>query len=235
MRRLRHLAAPEVEADAIGDTFGRIPLPDTARMPNSASGFFATFRRLCLLALCAALLGACGQSKPSFKNVDISGASDFGQDFALQDPTGKTRRLADFKGKVVLMFFGYTHCPDVCPTTMVELKQVMEKLGPDADKVQVLFVTVDPERDTAALMAQYVPAFDPRFLGLRPADEAALKKVTKDFKVYYAKVPGTSPENYTVDHSAGSYVFDQNGQLRLFLRHGQGHEPIAHDLKALMS
>ncbi|GJG95913.1 SCO family protein [Cupriavidus pauculus] len=208
-------------------------------MPNPAQGLMATrlatFRRFCLLALCAAFLTACGQPKPSFKNVDISGASDFGKDFALQDPTGKTRTLGDFKGKVVLMFFGYTHCPDVCPTTMVELKQVMEQMGPDADKVQVLFVTVDPERDTAALMAQYVPAFDARFLGLRPADEAALKQVTKDFKVYYAKVPGSSPNNYTMDHSAGSYVFDQNGQLRLFIRHGQGPEPIAHDLKALMS
>lgn len=207
-------------------------------MPNLSPGAFANLRRVCLIAFCSVLLGlvaACGQSKPSFRNVDISGATDFGKDFALQDPAGKIRTMADFKGKVVLMFFGYTHCPDVCPTTMVELKQVMEKLGPDADKVQVLFVTVDPERDTAALMAQYVPAFDSRFLGLRPADEAALKKVTKDFKVYYAKVPGTSPDNYTMDHSAGSYVFDQNGQLRLFIRHGQGPEPIAHDLKALMS
>ncbi len=204
-------------------------------MSTSSQGLWAAFRRFWLLALCTALLAACGQPKPSFRNVDISGATEFGKDFALLDPTGKTRTLADFKGKVVLMFFGYTHCPDVCPTTMVELKQVMEQMGPDADKVQVLFVTVDPDRDTAALMAQYVPAFDSRFLGLRPADEAALKKVTKDFKVYYAKVPGSSPDNYTMDHSAGSYVSDQNGQLRLFIRHGQGPEPIAHDLKQLMS
>jgi len=205
------------------------------RMPTISQGPWVLFRRFCMLLLCTALLAACGQPKPSFRNVDISGATEFGKDFALLDPTGKTRTLGDFKGKVVLMFFGYTHCPDVCPTTMVELKQVMEQLGPDADKVQVLFVTVDPERDTAALMAQYVPAFDSRFLGLRPADEAALKKVTKDFKVYYAKVPGSSPDNYTMDHSAGSYVFDPNGQLRLFIRHGQGPEPIAHDLKQLMS
>ncbi|MEN7526659.1 MULTISPECIES: SCO family protein [unclassified Cupriavidus] len=203
-------------------------------MPNFSTSF-SLLRRLCLLALCTLFLAACGQPKPSFKNVDISGASDFGKDFALQDPTGKTRTMADFKGKVVLMFFGYTHCPDVCPTTMVELKQVMEQMGADADKVQVLFITVDPERDTAQLMGQYVPAFDSRFIGLRPADEVALKKVAKDFKVYYAKVPGTSPLNYTMDHSAGSYVFDQNGQLRLFIRHGQGPEPIAHDLKALMA
>ncbi|WP_149136794.1 SCO family protein [Cupriavidus campinensis] len=203
-------------------------------LPGSPS-LLAQFRRLCLLALCTALLAACGQPKPSFKNVDISGATEFGKDFALLDPSGKTRTLADFKGKAVVMFFGYTHCPDVCPTTMAELKAVMDKLGPDADKVQVLFVTVDPERDTGELLGQYVPAFDARFLGLRPADEAALKKVTKDFKVFYAKVPGTSPNNYTVDHSAGSYVFDTNGQLRLFLRHGQGPDPIAHDLKLLLS
>ncbi|MGO4761293.1 SCO family protein [Cupriavidus sp. 2KB_3] len=203
-------------------------------LPGSPS-LLAQFRRLCLLALCTALLAACGQPKPSFKNVDISGATEFGKDFALLDPSGKTRTLADFKGKDVVMFFGYTHCPDVCPTTMAELKAVMDKLGPDADKVQVLFVTVDPERDTGELLGQYVPAFDARFLGLRPADEAALKKVTKDFKVFYAKVPGTSPNNYTVDHSAGSYVFDTNGQLRLFLRHGQGPDPIAHDLKLLLS
>lgn len=203
-------------------------------LPGSPS-LLAQFRRLCLLALCTALLAACGQPKPSFKNVDISGATEFGKDFALLDPSGKTRTLADFKGKAVVMFFGYTHCPDVCPTTMAELKAVMDKLGPDADKVQVLFVTVAPERDTGELLGQYVPAFDARFLGLRPADEAALKKVTKDFKVFYAKVPGTSPNNYTVDHSAGSYVFDTNGQLRLFLRHGQGPDPIAHDLKLLLS
>ena len=145
------------------------------------------------------------------------------------------RTLADFKGKAVVMFFGYTHCPDVCPTTLAELKGVMEALGPDADRVQVLFVTVDPERDTQQLLAQYVPAFDSRFTGMRPADEAALQKVTKDFKVYYAKVPGTSPGNYTMDHSAGSYVFDPQGRLRLFIRHGQGPEPIAHDLKLLLS
>ncbi len=201
----------------------------------SASGLLATFRRFSALALLAVLLAACGQQKASFRNVDITGAADFGKDFTLTDHNGKVRTLADFKGKAVVMFFGYTHCPDVCPTTMVELKSVMEAMGPDADKVQVLFVTLDPERDTQALLAQYVPAFDARFLGMRPVDEAALQKVTKDFKVFYAKVPGNSPNNYTMDHSAGSYVFDPKGQLRLFIRHGQGPEPIAHDLKQLVS
>lgn len=237
MARLRHLAAPGGQRRCDRRYF-RALSPDhrapLMTLPGSPS-LLAQFRRFCLLALCATLLAACGQPKPSFKNVDISGATEFGKDFALLDPSGKTRTLADFKGKAVVMFFGYTHCPDVCPTTMAELKAVMDKLGPDADKVQVLFVTVDPERDTGALLGQYVPAFDARFLGLRPADEVGLKKVTKDFKVFYAKVPGTSPNNYTVDHSAGSYVFDTNGQLRLFLRHGQGPDPIAHDLKLLLS
>ncbi|CAG2139333.1 hypothetical protein LMG31506_02097 [Cupriavidus yeoncheonensis] len=203
--------------------------------PSQSPGLLASFRRLAALAFLALALAACGQQKASFRNVDISGGADFGKDFSLTDHNGKVRTIADFKGKVVVMFFGYTHCPDVCPTTMAELKAVMEQLGPDADKVQVLFVTVDPERDTQALLAQYVPAFDPRFLGMRPADDAALQKVAKDFKVYYAKVPGSSPNNYTMDHSAGSYVFDPEGRLRLFIRHGQGPEPIAHDIKQLLS
>ncbi|WP_020202640.1 MULTISPECIES: SCO family protein [Cupriavidus] len=207
----------------------------TRPFPGSSSSFALLLRRFCLLALCSLLLAACGQQRASFKNVDITGGSEFGKDFSLTDHTGKVRTLADFKGKAVVMFFGYTHCPDVCPTTMAELKAVMEQLGPDADKVQVLFVTVDPERDTQELLAQYVPAFDPRFLGMRAADDAALQKVAKDFKVYYAKVPGTSPNNYTMDHSAGSYVFDPSGKLRLFIRHGQGPEPIVHDLKQLLS
>ena len=132
------------------------------------------------------------------------------------------------------MFFGYTHCPDVCPTTLAELRGVMDALGKDADRVQVLFVTVDPERDTQDLLGKYVPAFDPRFIGLRPADEAELKKVTSDFKVFYSKVPGSKPDNYTMDHTAGSYMFDTKGNLRLFIKHGQGPEPIAHDVKLLL-
>ena len=172
--------------------------------------------------------------KQSFKNVDITGSKKFGTDFTLVDPDGKVRTLADFKGKAVVIFFGYTQCPDVCPTTLTEMQQVMTLLGPQADKVQVLFVTVDPERDSASILKQYVPAFDSRFLGLRPADEAALEKVTKDFMIYYKKVPGSSSGSYTMDHTAGSYAFDPEGHLRLYIKHAQGAETLAQDLKELL-
>jgi protein SCO1/2 len=191
------------------------------------------FLRVCFLAILCFVLTACSP-KPEFKNSDITGSTAFGKDLSLLDPDGKVRTLADFKGKVVVMFFGYTQCPDICPTTLTEMQQVMTLLGPQSDKVQVLFVTVDPERDTAEILKQYVPAFDPRFLGLRPADEAALEKVTKDFKIYYKKVPGTKPGSYTMDHTAGSYAFDPEGRLRLYIKHAQGPETLAHDLKELL-
>jgi protein SCO1/2 len=191
------------------------------------------FLRICFLAILCVLLTACSP-KPEFKNIDITGSTAFGKDFSLLDPDGKVRTLADFKGKVVVIFFGYTQCPDICPTTLTEMQQVMALLGPQSDKVQVLFVTVDPERDTAEILKQYVPAFDPRFLGLRPADEAALEKVTKDFKIYYKKVPGSKPGSYTMDHTAGSYAFDPEGRLRLYIKHAQGPETLAHDLKELL-
>ena len=189
-------------------------------------------RNCCITALLL-ILTACSP-KPEFKNIDITGGTAFGKDFSLVDPDGKVRTLADFKGKVVVVFFGYTQCPDVCPTTLTEMQQVMTILGPQSDKVQVLFVTVDPQRDTAAILKQYVPAFDPRFLGLRPADDAALEKVAKDFKIYYKKVPGISPGSYTIDHTAGSYAFDPEGRLRLYIKHAQGPETLAHDLKELL-
>lgn len=192
-----------------------------------------SFFRHFFIALLLIGLSACSP-KQEFKNIDITGSTAFGKDFSLIDPDGKARTLADFKGKVVVMFFGYTQCPDICPTTLTEMQQVMTLLGPQSDKVQVLFVTVDPERDTAAILKQYVPSFDPRFLGLRPADEAALEKVAKDFKIYYKKVPGTSPGSYTMDHTAGSYAFDPQGRLRLYIKHAQGPETLAHDLKELL-
>jgi len=172
--------------------------------------------------------------KNSFKNIDITGNTSFGNNFSLVDSQGNTKSLADYKGKAVVLFFGYTQCPDVCPTTLSELKAVMNELGPLGDKVQVIFVTVDPDRDTAQILAQYVPAFDPRFVGLRPADKEALQKVTKDFKIYYNYIPGQSKGSYTVDHSAGGFVFDPNGQLRLYVKCAQGPEPLAHDLKVLL-
>jgi len=192
-----------------------------------------TFLRSCCIAALFLILTACSP-KPEFKNIDITGSTAFGKDFSLLDPDGKVRTLADFKGKVVVMFFGYTQCPDICPTTLTEMQQVMTILGPQSDKVQVLFVTVDPQRDTAAILKQYVPAFDPRFLGLRPADDAALEKVAKDFKIYYKKVPGVSSGSYTMDHTAGSYAFDPEGRLRLYIKHAQGPETLAHDLKELL-
>jgi protein SCO1/2 len=172
--------------------------------------------------------------KPSFKNVDITGSTAFANNFSLLDTNGNTKTMADYKGKVVVVFFGFTQCPDVCPTTLTEMDEALKLLGPKADKVQVIFITVDPERDTASVLAHYVPAFNPRFIGLRPADEAGLEKIAKDFRIYYKKVPGSKPGSYTMDHSAGSYVFDQNGQLRLYIKHAQGPEVLAHDLKNIL-
>ena len=196
-----------------------------------------------LLALCtlSLVLTACDKAAtsptpptpPSFQNTDLTGL-DYARDFALTDHTGKPRTLADFKGKVVVMFFGFTQCPDVCPTTMAEMAAVMKELGPDADKVQVLFVTIDPERDTQQLLAQYVPAFDSRFLGLY-GDAEATARVAKEFKVFYAKVKGKAEGSYSMDHTAASYVFDRNGKIRLFVRHGKGPAPIVHDIKQLLN
>ena len=186
-----------------------------------------------LLALLITSMLGCSP-KPSFKNVDITGSTAFGNNFSLLDSNGNTKTMADYKGKVVVVFFGFTQCPDVCPTTLTEMDEALKLLGQKADKVQVIFITVDPERDTASVLAQYVPAFNPRFVGLRPADEAGLEKVAKDFRIYYKKVPGSKPGSYTMDHSAGSYVFDQNGQLRLYIKHAQGPEVLAHDLKNIL-
>lgn len=189
-------------------------------------------RYFCLLMLVSIGLAACSESQEAFKNSDLTGL-DYAKNFALTDHQGKARTLADFKGKVVVMFFGYTQCPDVCPTTMAEMASVMKQLGSDAERVQVLFVTLDPERDTQELLAAYVPNFDARFLGLR-GDLAATEKVAKEFKVFYQKVPGKTADSYTMDHTAGSYVFDREGRIRVFLRNGQGTEPIVHDLKILL-
>jgi len=178
-------------------------------------------------------LVACGDKQLKFENTDLTGL-DYGKGFSLNDHTGKPVTLETYKGKVVVLFFGFTHCPDVCPTTMAEMSAVMKELGPDADKVQVLFATLDPERDTKELLSQYVPGFDPRFVGLYGTPEQ-VAATAKEFKVFYQKVPGKTPDSYTIDHTAGSYVFDKTGKLRLFLRHGGGPAPIVHDLKLLVA
>ena len=195
--------------------------------------FLRAITRIILFFSLAWVLAAC-DSKPTFKNVDITGSKAFGTNFALIDVDGKLRTLADYQGKAVVMFFGYTHCPDVCPTTLIEMQEVMRLLGPQAAKVQVIFVTLDPERDTSEVLKQYVPAFNPSFIGLRPANEEALNRLTKEFKIYYKRVPGLSPNTYTIDHTAGSYVFDPKGQLRLYIKHGQGPEVLAQDLKTIL-
>ncbi|WP_078033023.1 SCO family protein [Massilia sp. KIM] len=191
--------------------------------------------RVAALMLLAAFAGGCDKAanKPAaFNNVDVTGL-DYAKGFSLTDHNGKPRTLQDFRGKLTVLFFGYTQCPDVCPTTMAEMAAVLKELGPSADEVQVLFVTLDPERDTQELLASYVPAFDKRFLGLR-GDAEATARTAKEFKVFYSKVPGSEPGQYTIDHTAGSYVFDREGKARLFLRHGQGPAPIAHDLRQLL-
>ena len=192
-------------------------------------------RRLAAAALVAAvvaLAAGCSPEAPRFRTSDITG-STFGKAFALTDHTGRAVTLADYRGKAVVMFFGYTQCPDVCPTTLATLSATMKALGPDADRVQVLFVTVDPERDTQALLAQYVPAFDPRFVGLY-GDAAATERVAKEFKILFQKQPGATPGSYTVDHSAGVFMFDPQGRLRLYASHGQPPDAFAHDLSALL-
>jgi protein SCO1/2 len=183
----------------------------------------------------AFVLGLSGCDKPdqSFNNTDITGSEIARNGFALVDHTGAPRTLADYRGKAVVVFFGFTHCPDVCPTTLVELAEAMKLLGDRADQVQVLFVTVDPERDTPELLAKYVPAFDPRFVGLWGEPEA-IERTAKDFKVFYQKTKETSPGAYSVDHTAGSYIFDGEGKVRLFARHGTGPEPLAEDIGRLL-
>lgn len=191
-----------------------------------------SFWRLLGAALLVLAVAGCAPRQPGFRNTDVSG-SDCCKDFRLTDHNGRVRTLADFRGKAVVMFFGYTQCPDVCPTTMLEMKAVLQQLGTDAQRVQVLFVTVDPERDTRELLSRYVPAFDPSFLGLY-GDLEATAKTAREFRVFYQKQPGSTPSSYTVDHTAGSYVFDPQGRVRLFVRHGDGGANLVADLRTLL-
>jgi protein SCO1/2 len=205
---------------------------------STAATWRRSAARLFMALLAGSLLAACGEPGPQFKNVDITGA-EYGKDFHLKDAGGKARSLADFRGKVVVMFFGYTHCPDVCPLTMAELRDVMKRLGDQRSRVQVLFVTLDPERDTGSLLAQYVPAFDKEFIGLY-GDAQATAETARAFRVFYQKQPGKTPDSYTLDHTAATYVFDPQGRLRLFVRYDQDAsekhaEDLASDIRTLLT
>jgi protein SCO1/2 len=190
-------------------------------------------RRLLLLVAAAALMGCTGDKpKPAFTNIDITGA-DYARELSLPDVDGQTRTLADFKGKVVVVFFGFAQCPDVCPTTLAEIAEVRNKLGADGAKVQPVFVTVDPERDTAAVLKEYVRAFGADVVALRGTPEQT-QAVARAFKVFYAKVPGKTEGSYTIDHTAGSYVYDPKGQVRLFVRYGGGADKLQSDLQLLL-
>jgi protein SCO1 len=192
---------------------------------------------------CAFLLAGCekiglapsaaSQPTVAFKGADITGAN-YAKTLSLPDSNGKERTLADFNGKVTVVFFGYTQCPDVCPTTMAELAQVKKALGADGDKLQGVFVTIDPERDTPEILKSYVTTFDPSFVALRGSLDQT-QEAAKQFKIFYEKVPGKTPGSYTMDHSAGSFVLDTKGQPRLFERYGQGADALTADIKALLA
>ncbi len=189
-------------------------------------------RRVVLLSMAVLALASCSPDKPKFNGIDVTGA-DYAKGFTLTDQNDQTRSLSDFKGKVVVLFFGYTQCPDVCPTSMAELAEVKRLLGTDGDKLQGVFVTVDPARDTTELLKAYMTNFDPTFVAFVPtADE--LPVVAKQFKIYYKKVDGPTPTSYTMDHSAGSYVYDTQGNLRLYSRYGSGAKVLAQDIQTLL-
>ncbi|MGQ0748944.1 MAG: SCO family protein [Betaproteobacteria bacterium] len=187
-------------------------------------------------ALAAIVLGGCGEASrpasPKFQLTDVTNAP-FGKALALNDHHGKPRTLEDFRGKVVVVFFGFMHCPDACPATLAELAQVAKALGPDASKMQVLFVTVDPERDKPELLRQYVPSFNPDFLGLY-GDAAATAQAAKEFRIFYRKQAPSAGGSYSVDHSAGTYVLDQQGRLRLYAQYGAGASALLHDIRLLL-
>jgi len=190
-------------------------------------------RRTLLMVGLAVALSACSPDKPSFKAIDLTGA-DYAQGFQLKDQFGHERTLADFKGQVVVVFFGYTQCPDFCPTTLSEWVQVKQALGENGKKLQAVFITVDPERDTPEVLKDYMANFDPSFLALVPTLDA-LPALAKNFKIYYKKVPGPTPTSYTMDHQAGTYMYDTEGRLRLYARYGLGPAAMAEDIGKLLN
>jgi len=177
-------------------------------------------------------LTACSKESLSFKSVDITGAN-YALEFSLRDAEGQMRHLSDFKGKAVVIFFGYTQCPDVCPTTLTEMVKVKQLLGKQGDQLQVIFITLDPSRDTAEVLKSYMGSFDPGFVALVPSLEE-LPEVSKHFKAFYRQQPGPTPTSYTLDHFAGSYVYDPQGRLRLFVRYGMAAEDLAADIRQLL-
>ena len=200
--------------------------------PSSRRHAIKSIAAYALFAGATVTLVACSAEKPQFKSIDLTGA-DYAKGFALSDQHGKPRTLQDFTGKVVVVFFGFTQCPDVCPTSMAELAEVKKLLGPDGDKLQAVFITVDPERDTPEVLKAYMANFDPTFIALRPT-LAELPDFAKSYKVFYKKVEGRTATSYSMDHSAGSYVYDAKGQIRLYNRYGSGAEALASDIKLLM-
>jgi len=205
-----------------------LPLPVPRRRQFSALGLAAG-----VAFVLGTTLAGCKDEAPSFKSTDITGA-DYGKRLTLTNvSTGKPTSLEDFRGKLVMVFFGFTHCPDVCPTTLLKAAEVRKALGAEADRLQVLFVTVDPERDTPEALAKYVPAFDPSFIGLR-GDDDETRKAAREFKVFFQKVPNRDGTSYNVDHTAASYILDTEGRLRLFVRHTQPVEEIVGDLRQLI-
>jgi protein SCO1 len=186
------------------------------------------------LLMTSVLFSACkpASTPAAFIGTDITGA-DFAKTLSLTDHNGKKRSMGDFTGKAVVLFFGFTHCPDVCPTTMADLKQTMKLLGKKSDEVQVLFVTVDPERDTQEVLAKFVPSFDERFIGLRGSLQETAETLG-NFKIFYSKVPGKDPNDYSIDHSAGMYVFDKTGKVRLYMGYGEKPAEMASDIAKLL-
>ena len=195
-----------------------------------------TWARALFLCFLTAFFAACAPDKPQFRSIDLTGA-DYAKDFskagALADQYGKARTIKDFAGQVVVVFFGFTQCPDVCPASMVELAGIKKSLGADGSKLHAVFISVDPERDTPELLKAYMANFDPTFLALRPSLEQ-LPSIAKDFKIYYKKVDGKTPTSYSMDHSAGYYIYDTQGRLRLYNRYGSGAEGLTNDIRLLL-
>ena len=202
---------------------------------NSPAGKRRTLQRLAFAAVsCGALglLAACADDKPKFSSIDITGA-DYARDFSLTDHNGQARSIKDFAGKVVVLFFGFTQCPDACPSALAELVEIKKMLGPQGDRLQGLFVTLDPERDTPEVLKAYMGNFDTGFLALYTSLDK-LPTLAKDYKVFYKKAEGKTPTSYSLDHSAGSYVYDTKGRLRLYTRHGSGAAALAADIRLLL-